>query len=335
MLVTVCTIAQLPDALTLGASFGHHHPDEPFVIGLADEPARLPAGFDCPYPLLAAPDYMPGDVADLSARYTPTEFAAAGKPAFVRAIFDQFPHQPCVLYADPETFVYRPLTPVYIQLQSATALLTPHLTRPPGDADQPDEKALQNVGLYSAGFLAFRRCPETDRLLTWWQDRVTQRAFIDPCAGLCTDQLWLMYWPVFFGGVRVIKNPGWQVALWNLPERRLSRESERLAQGGDGWYVNGAQPLLFANFRGLSNPNAGFFARQTRLQPVHRADVLNLLATYRRHLRTHERADLRRVIPAFGQQPEPRVLRGWRQTLATTLRQLTTFIDRVPLPVIR
>lgn len=328
MLLTVCTIAQLPDAFTLGASFRQHHPGEPFLIGLADDPVRLPAGFQCPYPLLTAAECVPGDLSTLSASYTPTEFVAATKPSFVRAAFDHFSDQSCVLYADPESFIYRPLASVYSQLQSATALLTPHITQPPVDTDWPDEKALQNVGLYSAGFLGFRRGSETDRLLAWWQDRVTERAFIDPCAGLCTDQLWLMHWPTFFEGVRVIKNPGWQVALWNLPERRLR-------QTPDGWQVNKTNPLVFANFRGLSNPDTGFFPYQTRLRLSSRPDARQLLTAYQSHLRAQEQPTLRAITPAFGARPEPVILRGWRQTAATALRQLTGFIDRVPLPVFR
>lgn len=332
MLLTVCTISQLPDALTLGASFGHHHPGDRFVIGLADDPNRLPAGFRCPHPLLAASACLPGDLSALSANYTPIEFVAAGKPSFVRAAFTCFPDERHVLYADPETFVYQPLTPVFDQLDVATALLTPHITRPPDDTNWPDEKALQNVGLYSAGFLAFRRGAETDRLLTWWQDRVTERAFIDACAGMCTDQLWLMHWPVFFEGVRVVKDPGWQVAGWNLPERRLSLTPERLSDATNGWRVNDSVPLLFVNFRGLSNPDAGFFPQQTRLRLSDRADVRKLLADYRRRLHENEQPVLREVVPAFGAKPEPVVLRGWRHTVATAARQLNLFIDRVPLP---
>ncbi|MBC8154346.1 MAG: hypothetical protein H7Z72_15690 [Bacteroidetes bacterium] len=335
MLLTVCTIAQLPDALTLGSSFRQHHPDESFIIGLADDATRLPAGFQCPYPLLTALESMPGDLGVLSARYTPTEFTAAGKPSFIRAAFARFPNEPYLLYADPETFVYRPLTSVYARLDSATALLTPHITRPPSDANWPDEKAMQNVGLYSAGFLAFRSGAETDRLLAWWEDRVTGRAFIDACEGLCTDQLWLMHWPAFFDGIQIVKDPGWQVALWNLPERRLTLSAERRDGTTADWLVNGSTPLVFANFRGLTNPDAGFFPHQTRFRTGDRADVLKLLANYQRSLHLHEQPTLRAMTPTFGNKPEPVVLRGWRQTMATAARQLTTFIDKVPLPVFR
>ena len=326
MLLTVCTIAQLPDALTLGTSFGQHHPGQAFVIGLADDPAKLPVGFTCPYPLLTVSDCV-ADLTTLSARYTPTEFTAATKPAFIRAALDRFPTETHLLCADPETFIYQPLTLVFARLTTATALLTPLITRPPGDAYWPDEKALQNVGLYSAGFLAFRRSAETDRLLAWWQDRVQERAFIDPCAGLYLDQLWLMYWPVFFEDVDVIHDPGWQLALWNLPERQLTRTPT-------GWLVNG-RPLLWANFRGLSNPNAGLFPQQTRLRLSSRPDLRQLLADYRAAQRVHEQADLRATRPSYGVRPEPVVLRGWRQRVSTAVGQLIHFIDRVPIPVVR
>ncbi len=324
MLLTVCTIAQLPDALTLGASFEQHHPGQLFVIGLADDPARLPAGFQCPYPLITAADCA-ADIPTLSALYTPTEFRASIKPVFIQAALSRYPDEADLLYADPETFVYRPLTAVYEQLRTATVLLTPHITRPPDDAGWPDEKALQNVGLYSAGFLAFRRGAETARLLAWWQDRVREHAFIDPCAGLWTDQIWLMHWLAFFEGVRIIKDAGWQLALWNLPERRLT-------QTPDGWRANDA-PLLFANFRGLQNMDAGFFPYQTRIRLASRPELQQLLTTYRTNLLAHELPVLRAVRPAFGLRREPVVLRGWQKLMTQIARQLTDFIDRVELPV--
>lgn len=328
MLLTISTIAQLPNALTLGGSFELHHPGELFVIGLADDPDHLPAGFQCAYPVLLATDCLGPEVALLSTQYTPTEFVAASKPSFIRAALDTFTSESYLLYADPETFIYQPLTPIYEQLQSASALITPHITQAPNDSARPDEKALQNIGLYSSGFLAFSRTTETNRLVAWWQDRVTSRAFINPCEGLCADQLWLMHWPIFFEGVRVVKNPGWQVALWNLPERQLHLTNA-------GWRVGKEVPLLFINFRGLTNPDAGFFPNQTRLPLANRADVQTLVADYQRSLLVFDQWGLRTRVPAFGQQPEPVILRGWQQTLATALRHVIRFIDSVPIPVFR
>ncbi len=261
MLLTICTIRQLPQALALGDSFCQYAAntsDKPLVlIGLVDDPARLPAGFVSPYPLLSINELLgPTQLEALSAGYTPTEFAAACKPLFIAETFRRYPAEEKLLYADPNIQFLRSLSPVWNQLATANIILTPFITRSPGDTSWPDEKFFQNIGLYSSDFLMFRRSDETKRLLAWWADRVQERAYVDFCAGLCLDQLWLMHVPVFFRDVIVVKNPGWHIALWNLPERTIRQEN-------NGWLANGPegqnQLVQFVNFKGLANPDEGFF----------------------------------------------------------------------------
>ena len=338
MLVTISTIRQLPQAFALGDSFTQHTPaidgqPAPFLIGLADDPAHLPTNFESPYPLLPLADLMPAaTLTALSATYTPTELAAACKPRFIAGVFRLYPNVSRLIYADPNLLFLHSLTAVWEQLADVNALLTPHITKNQGDTAWPDEKFFQNVGLYSADFLAFQRSDETDRLLTWWQDRVETRAYVDFCEGLCTDQLWLMHVPVFFPNTRIIKNPGWHVALWNLPERTLT------ADGAD-WRVSGPmgtnQFLVFMNAKGLFNPDEGFFPHQNRLRLTDRPDVLALLARYRQAVASKANPALTNVLPAYGQQPEPVVLRGWRRVTTRSLRAITRFVDQVPLPTIR
>ena len=338
MLVTICTIRQLPQAFALGDSFSRYALDtngqpEPFMIGLADDPAHLPATFSSPYPLVPLNSVLPVETLQaLSATYTPVEFAAACKPRFIAEIFNRYPATDRLIYADPNVLFMKPLTALWDQFGESNVLLTPHITKTPADTAWPDEKFFQNVGLYTADFMMFRRSAETNRMLAWWEDRAQERAYIDFCAGLCTDQLWLMYVPVFFQSVQVIKNPGWHVALWNLPERTLHRD-------GEGWRATGPagtnQPVQFMNAKGLYNVDEGFFPNQNRLRLSNRPDAQALLTAYRRATAVHAAPDLSNIRPAYGQQPEPIVLRGWRRATVRSMRTFTRFVDKVPLPVIR
>ena len=336
MLVTICTIRQLPQALTLANSFVQYAAsDKPasVLIGLADDPIQLPAGFIAPYPLLPIGDLMPaGQLTALSTVYTPTEFAAACKPLLIAEAFRRYPDADSILYADPNILFVASLTPIWQKLAEATVLLTPFITKNPNDTNWPDEKFFQNIGLYSADFLAFRRSSETDRLLVWWNDRVRDRAYVDFCAGLCLDQLWLMHVPVFFRDVVVVRHPGWHVALWNLPERRIHEER-------NGWLVEGTtgqnESLQFVNFKGLLNPDEGFFPHQNRFRPSERPDATNLLMNYRQKLSTYSSLNTANVWPAYGQKPEPVVLRGWQYETVRSLRTITRFLDEVYLPVLR
>lgn len=363
MLLTLCTIRQLPQAFALANSFCQTNPASPapapdVLIGLADNPDRLPSGFVSPYPLLFLRDILPADqLSALSGQYTPVEFVAACKPLFIAEALRQHPLVNQFVYADPAILFCADPGPVYSALSSANILLTPHLTRSPTpgptavktgdptsrpdrtrpdrtrpDRTRPDQKHLQNVGLYSSDFMAFQRSDETHRMLAWWQDRVTERAFIDFCAGLCLDQIWLMHVPVFFREVVVVGNPGWHVALWNLIERPLQ-------QTKTGWHVHdpdGAiQPLLFINTKGILNPDEGLFTQLGQPAIRQHSGVNSLIQSYQGLLTGGQTNQLTTVTPAYGNQPMPVVLRGWRQQLVHSLRAATNFIKQVPLPAVR
>ena len=324
MIVTVCTRAQLAGALALGASVRQHEPNHRFIIGLADEPTTLPD--IAPHTLLTLDQtgLTISELAALSARYTPTELTAAVKPGFIQAAFSQFPDETALIYLDPSALVYQPLAPVFNELAKHTVLLNPHWLAPPADSLDPDEKHLQNVGLYSGGCIGFRRDPETMRMLAWWKDRCLTHAAVDFCAGSCLDQLWLMHVPALFAGVGILKNPGLQVALWNLPQRRL------MQQPGE-WRVrtpDTEMPLLTADFQGLLVKREGFFQHQNRLRLANRPDVQQLLAQYSAAVNHFQ---WMAPPPAYGTQPEPRVRIGWRRAARHRLTQLSQWIATVPV----
>lgn len=318
LFITVCTLRQLPQAFVLGNSIRQLHPDARFQIGLADEAGPLDPSM-LPYPILPVGEVMDESMlASLSAQYTPTEFVAAVKPSLIRAILTRHPDATPVIYLDPNTFLYAPLTPVLNELKTAQVLLTPHLIQPPADGHQPDEKFLQNIGLYSADFLALKPTAETDRMLKWWENRVLTRARIDFCESLCLDQIWLMHLPAMFEGVRIVQDQTWHRAIWNWHERNPQE----------------VHPPLWINFKGLYNPDEGLFIYQSRLKPDQHPGLKQWLSSYRLTVKEQQKPVFDQQL-AFGQQPEQPVIRGWRRHSANLLRSVTRFVEEVALPVIR
>ncbi|WP_080056069.1 hypothetical protein [Spirosoma aerolatum] len=339
MLLTICTLRQLPQALALGDSFRQFSATDPFIlIGLADDPAQLPPGFTSPYPILPIQDILPVDERKaLSAQYTPTEFAAACKPLFITEAFRRYPEINRLIYADPNIHFSASTDPIWAQLENTNFILTPFITRDfamPGTTAKswPDEKAFQNIGLYNADFLAFKRSAETERMLAWWDNRVRERAFINFCAGLCLDQIWLMHVPVFFRNVSIVKNSGWHVGLWNLPERTIHSASGH-------WQVNGPsdqnQALQFVNYKGLYNSDEGFFPHQNRTILAKQPAIKTLINTYRQAILQHMPSVFETLQPAYGQQTEARIIRGWRYKTIQSMQGINRFLDRVYLPAIR
>ncbi len=89
-----------------------------------------------------------------------------------------------------------------------------------------------------------RTAGEGARFAEWWNDRLLEYCYDDIPAGLFVDQKWCDHVPALFEKVGVVRDPGCNVASWNLSQRTV-------AVGRDGAItVNGA-PLRFWHFTKL------------------------------------------------------------------------------------
>ncbi|WP_421830104.1 hypothetical protein [Larkinella sp.] len=313
--LTVCTIRQLPQALALGESLQQQHPGDSFVIGLCDDASHLPTGFHIPDPVVLISELAIPDLAQLSQQYTPAEMVAACKPLFISHVYKNQLQTDWLVYLDPSVVLYQPLTDLPNRYADATLLLTPHLLKPVTDNAFPDEKYLQNVGLYTSGFLGLKRSAETARFLDWWSHRVPERAFARPCEGMYTDQIWLALTPGLFEGVTIVKNPGWHLGLWNLHERPVTETT----------------PVIFMNYKGLVDQE-GYFQAQDRVRISAFPTIKKWLGDYQTRLRAFDRNGLGSVIPAYGLQPFKPPVKGWRKKTVETLRETVQFIETVDIP---
>ena len=181
------------------------------------------------------------------------------------------------MYLDPDIFVYAPMSPVFDALNSANAVLTPHITVPVDDGKLPSEQDFLYNGTYNLGFIAVRQGQETERMLGWWEQRCLDQGFSEGRAGLFVDQKWMNLAPGLFDGVTILRHLGCNMAYWNLHERYLS-------QGTDGGYVvNGIVPLCFFHFSGIVPSDAEGLSKNTnRFTLADRPDLQEVFPPIRR-----------------------------------------------------
>ena len=148
-----------------------------------------------------------------------------------------------VLYLDPDIAVFNPLAPVLDAAAGASILLTPHQCEPNWQpaAVADNEMASLRYGVFNLGFLALRDGPAGRAFLDWWATQLHAACRDAPGEGLFTDQKYADLVPCLFPGVAVLRDPGCNVASWNLSTRRM-----RIGRDG-GVTVNGA-PLRFCHF---------------------------------------------------------------------------------------
>ena len=150
-----------------------------------------------------------------------------------------------VVYLDPDTCLFESLDPIERLLEEWNIVLTPHTVTPTTDrrAILDNEICSLKTGIYNLGFIALRTSDEGRRFADWWSDRLLHYGYDDIPNGLFVDQRWCDHVPALFEGVKILKDPGYNVASWNLVDRTLTI-------GADGIRVNG-YPLRFWHFTKL------------------------------------------------------------------------------------
>jgi glycosyltransferase involved in cell wall biosynthesis len=172
--------------------------------------------------------------------YEVTELATSAKPFLLRALLERGTGTVC--YLDPDIVVYGPLGDLEQLLAIHDVVLTPHMTAPlDPDGGLPDETVMLQTGSYNLGFVAVG--PGGAPMLDWWADRLRRECLVRPTEGRFVDQRWMDLAPSYFD-VAIWKDPGCNVAYWNLHEREFTR-------GARGYEVDGA-PLRFFHFSGFS-----------------------------------------------------------------------------------
>lgn len=153
-----------------------------------------------------------------------------------------------LVYLDPDIGVFNDLAPLSKMLDKNSVLLTPHQIEPAishkGIVDE--EICSLKHGVYNFGFFAVKNDENGLRFLNWWNDRLLDFCYDDIPNGLFTDQKWGDLAPALFDFIKIIHEPEYNVATWNLATREVTGNEKT------GWFVNG-KPLRFYHFTGFDS----------------------------------------------------------------------------------
>lgn len=218
-----------PAARVFAASYRRHHPGHEVVVALLDAAPGLDETVEGVHWL--GPQAFGLDSADLArmaTAYTLTELATAVKPFLLRELRRR---AEVVVYLDPDMVVYQPLDDVVELARERGVVLTPHLLDPlPRDGKEPDEAVIMGTGIFNLGFVAVG--PGSAEFLDFWAQRLRTDAVMDPEHQLFTDQRWVDQVPGLFEHA-VLRDPGFDVAYWNLGQRPVSRDADGTWRAGE------------------------------------------------------------------------------------------------------
>lgn len=153
-----------------------------------------------------------------------------------------------LVYFDPDIAVINTMSDVVDMLDTASIVLTPHQVDPESREErwaiQDNEIASLNYGVFNLGFVAIANDSEGRRFAQWWDDRLRDWCHDRLDIGVFVDQKWCNLVPCFFDNVKVLRDPGYNVASWNLSQRTMTYDDSGSA------LING-RPLRFYHFTKL------------------------------------------------------------------------------------
>jgi hypothetical protein len=270
---TSLSFSYLAKARVLGWSLKRFHPDWLFTVCITD---REPNGFTFdlqnePFDAVVWAHELPvPNVQGWLFGHDVVEACTAVKGPMLRRLTETDADK--IFYLDPDIAVFNSLAPMVDMLDDSSILLTPHQLAPEETREAVIDNEICSLlhGTYNLGFLAIRNDLEGRHFAQWWNDRLLEYCADDKPSGLFVDQKWCDLVPAYFDGVRIVRDPGYNVASWNLSHRLISSD-------GDGTLLVNGRPLRFFHFTKLGPTGT----TMTRRYAKGNVEIYELWAWYR------------------------------------------------------
>ncbi len=245
VVITITTRNQLYRARLLMSQLARYTPEAKRIVYLADGAA--PNHITDPtseYDIVAVDHLALPRKRQLAYALDPTGWCCALKPWIMQDALSRTKAK-AVLYADNDIGFYQRPSGMLERLRDHPVVLTPHLLKPLPPEASPNEAKLLPYGAYNAGLLAADNSSTASQFLEWWGSRL-----LDPRHSVRDqgyDQPWLAWAPLYFPNIGILRDPGTNVAFWNLAERPLSNTN-------DCW-CSGSALLVAFHFSSLEEHN--------------------------------------------------------------------------------
>ena len=105
------------------------------------------------------------------------------------------------------------------------------------------DKMLLQAGMFNAGFIGLSQSQKVLDFLRWWESRTANHGILLPNLGFHFDQRWLDLAPGYIEELCVLRDPGVNVAYFNLSKRSIEIDN--------GDYVIDGSKLKLIHFSGF------------------------------------------------------------------------------------
>ena len=282
LVFTIITRNYLPMALCCMDSFTKHNEDVEAVIVIADKHDETEV-LESRYTIIYSSDELEIDYEHYAMKYNVTEFCTYLKPLMFLRLTDIYDIEN-VVYIDPDVYTFGSFAGIYEQLNSFSCVVTPHWLDYETVQDKlVPEQVVMFSGVFNFGFVAFNT-KRGEKALKWWASMLEFACYHDKVDAFHTDQKIGDFFPIILGeNLKILDNPGMNVAIWNLHERKVSTDNGRTHVVN----VKGqAFDLIFVHFAGYSHDNETLLHKGYPWVDINNFDGYKALTVaYRRHMR--------------------------------------------------
>jgi hypothetical protein len=162
-------------------------------------------------------------------------------PSILLYVLNHHPDCRSIAYLDADLFFFSDPRPIYDEIGDHSIAIIPHRF---GRRLRQREV----YGIYNVGFVYFRNDFNGRKCLEWWRERCIEWCYDRLEGDRFADQKYLDRWPELFGNLRVISQPGANLAPWNLDRFAIHRKQGRM--------MIEDSPLVFFHFHGLKQLNS-------------------------------------------------------------------------------
>lgn len=253
---TSITLNYLPKARILAQTIKRFHPDWVFHLVISESSNVLSNETN---PIVFKKELFDHvvwinefDIPDLPAwifKHTVVELCTAVKGYYLHYLAQKGVDK--IVYIDPDIAIFNDLSRIDELLDDNGILLIPHLVDYTDDPHSIMDNEINGVmrhGVFNFGFLGVNASRKDGaRFIDWWWKRLYDYCYADYEIGLFTDQKWGDLIPSFFEDYYIIRDPGYDVASWNLDCRQISVDANGQLM------INGQYPLRFYHFTGYDS----------------------------------------------------------------------------------
>lgn len=154
-------------------------------------------------------------------KHNVVEACTAVKPRFLETLLAE--ENAPVIYMDPDTCSFAPYIRGLLANSDKSILLTPHQLTP-NESEQSvrdNELGSTKFGVFNLGFASIRPTEQGRAFALWWRKSCEMACYEDVAQGIFTDQKWCDLVPSLFWDFGVVRDPGMNVASWNLSQRKI------------------------------------------------------------------------------------------------------------------